>query len=85
MPINKNKKRNEVSKIAVNIEQIIELKKILSDKFEIYLHMHNACGVQSFSFENPADIEIQTCVSKYFAKLGYTVQVSDSADSFIVR
>lgn len=38
----------------LNIDEVIELKKALSEQFSAELHLHDACGGQSFSLNNPS-------------------------------
>ncbi|MBR1529415.1 MAG: hypothetical protein IJ642_08960 [Oscillospiraceae bacterium] len=71
--------------MILNLDQIINLKNQLSENFKITLHLHDACGSQSFSFDMPVSDEIQKYISDYIQNLGGNVQFSQSGMQFIVK
>ena len=38
--------------------QVLEFKRILDEKFGVYLHFHDACGGQYFSFDEAEKDEV---------------------------
>ena len=38
--------------------QVLEFKRILDEKFGVYLHFHDACGGQYFSFDEAEEDEV---------------------------
>ena len=42
------------------------MKKAVSDKFGLYLHFHDGCGSQYFSFDAPVNEEVQEWLKDYF-------------------
>ena len=70
--------------MVLSIDKVTELKKQLSDNFVVYLHLHDACGAQSFSFDKPVDETVQKWISEYVQGLGGTVHFSDSGNQFNV-
>ncbi len=48
----------------LNLDEVIELKKTLLEQFSAELHLHDACGGQSFSLKNPSS-GAQEYIEKY--------------------
>lgn len=71
--------------MILTIENILELKKELNERFGIYLHMHDACGAQYFSFDSAVDDDVADYVSNYASKHKCTVIFSDKKDSFTLK
>ncbi|MBR1554920.1 MAG: hypothetical protein IJ644_05940 [Oscillospiraceae bacterium] len=71
--------------MILNLDEIINLKNQLAETFGITLHLHDACGSQSFSFDMPVSEEIQNFISDYLKPLGGTAQFSQSGTRFIVQ
>ena len=71
--------------MILNLDEIIHLKNQLAEIFGIALHLHDACGSQSFSFDMPVSEEIQNHISEYLKPLGGTAQFSQSGTRFIVQ
>ena len=71
--------------MILNLDAVITLKNQLSEKFHIYLHFHDACGSQSFSFDAPVSQEVQNYISEYVKTLGGIVQFSKAGNHFIVN
>ena len=50
--------------MILNLDEIISLKNQLAETCGVTLHLHDACGSQSFSFDNPVSEEVQNIVSE---------------------
>ena len=50
--------------------QVLEFKRILDEKFGVYLHFHDACGGQYFSFDEAEKDEVYQFLTSYFANIG---------------
>ena len=42
--------------------QVLEFKRILDEKFGVYLHFHDACGGQYFSFDEAEKDEVLSLI-----------------------
>lgn len=64
----------------IDITKIIELKKVLEEKFESKLHIHDTCGGQYFEVKslNPAS---EAFIKQYFAEKNYQV-IFDNDNEF---
>ena len=56
--------------------QVLEFKRILDEKFGVYLHFHDACGGQYFSFDE--------FLTSYFANIGGKINIADNKLTFTV-
>ena len=54
----------------IDITQIIELKNVLSEKFDTKLHLHDSCSGQYFSTEDISASGIDY-IKNYFSEKGY--------------
>lgn len=71
--------------MALNIDEVLALRKAVQDQFGVYVHMHDACGAQSFSIgEGEMTPELRRFLEGYFAKRRETVAISGDG-SFAVR
>ena len=52
--------------VVINMFEIVELKKQIQEKFGVKLHVHDACYMQSFSFDNKASDELVEFITNYF-------------------
>ena len=59
--------------------QVLEFKRILDEKFGAYLHFHDACGGQYFSFD-----EVYRFLTSYFANIGGKINIADNKLTFTV-
>lgn len=59
--------------VVINMFEIVELKKQIQEKFGVKLHVHDACYMQSFSFDNKASDELVEFITKYFKSQKYQV------------
>lgn len=71
--------------MVITFDKAAELKQQISDKFGLYLHLHDACGAQSFSFDEPIDEYVSAWIREYFGKIGGNVQFSESGSEFTVK
>jgi hypothetical protein len=55
--------------MTLNLEQVINLKKELNDRFNVVLHFHDACGKQSFSFDDIPDNKVIEFLENYFMRM----------------
>ena len=69
---------------SINIVKIIELKRILSEKFGIELHMHDTCSGQYFSLENSTPDGIDY-IKNYFETKKYVVFFNEENTEFYIE
>ena len=69
---------------TINILEIIELKKTLDEKFDIKMHIHDACGGQYFSTDNlnPAG---KKYIIDYFKNKNYQVIFTSNDTEFYLE
>lgn len=61
----------------LNIDEIIELRKLINDNFGEKLHYHDACGGQYFSLDKSNE-EILDFIRVYVSKKGGNITISDN-------
>lgn len=54
----------------VNFFEAVEIKQVLKNKFNIYLHFHDACPKQYFSFDEIPNNAVIDFINNYFDKKG---------------
>lgn len=59
--------------VVINMFEIVELKKQIQENFGVKLHVHDACYMQSFSFDNKVSDELVEFITKYFKFQKYQV------------
>ena len=64
--------------------QVLEFKRILDEKFVVYLHFHDACGGQYFSFDEAEKDEVYQFLTSYFANIGGKINIADNKLTFTV-
>lgn len=64
----------------IDITKIIELKKVLNDKFNAQIHIHDTCGGQYFSVEN-LEPSAKDFIKNYFQEKSYRV-IFDKENEF---
>ena len=69
----------------LSLYDVIDLKKEASDRFGYTIHMHDACGGQSFSTEEPMSGELKTYIEQFCTEKGLTVQFMEGGKFFGVR
>lgn len=71
--------------MVIELSKISELKAGLSEKYGVYLHLHDACGAQSFSFDSAVGEDVKKYVTEYIEALGGAVKFFPAGDGFTVR
>ena len=64
--------------------QVLEFKRILDEKFGVYLHFQDACGGQYFSFDEAEKDEVYQFLTSYFANIGGKINIADNKLTFTV-
>lgn len=68
--------------MAINYATVIEIKKLVQEKFGIALHFHDSCGGGTyFSIEQKND-EITAFLQEYFAARHIRLSVSENGLNF---
>lgn len=63
---------------ALSIDEVLALRKAVQDKFGVYVHLHDACGAQSFSVDkNEMTEELRHFLESYFDDRGRSVVIGD--------
>lgn len=68
----------------INISDIILLKQELAEKYSTVLHYHDVCPKPFFSLEQTGK-EIQSEITMFLKKRGYTPRFSDDGSQFTVE
>ena len=68
----------------LNLDDIIELRKIIKDKYNQTMHVHDTCGGQYFDFNEKID-GIQDVVNDYLSKLNQKAEFASDGLSFTVE
>lgn len=71
--------------MVIAIDKVIELKKEISDNFGLHLHLHDACGAQSFSFDESVNKSVQNFISEFCRQYGGEVHFSPNNKDFFVK
>ena len=71
--------------MTIEISKVSELKEILSEQYGVYLHLHDACGAQSFSFDNAVGEDVRKYVTEYVGALGGTAAFFPKGDGFNIK
>ncbi len=50
----------------LDFTEVLELKKVVQEKYNIYVHFHDACGGQYFSMEETKD-GVQQFIKEFFS------------------
>ena len=50
----------------LDFTEVLELKKVVQEKYNIYVHFHDACGGQYFSMEETKD-GVQQFIKDFFS------------------
>ena len=56
--------------MALGLDEVIELKKLIQDKYGKPMHMHDSCAGQYFSFDEPIE-GIEETVQQYLDSKGH--------------
>ena len=71
--------------MIIKFDTVKILKAELMDNFNIYLHFHDACGGQYFSFDEVPNDEVIKYAEKFFHNLNYKIQIADDKLSFYIK
>lgn len=69
--------------MALNIDEILELKKYLKDNNAKELHLHDACAGQCFTLDTPDKFTIML-IKAYFKEKNIKASFSDNNDAFTI-
>ncbi len=70
--------------MTVKFDTVKILKAELMDNFNTYLHFHDACGGQYFSFDEAEKDEVYQFLTSYFANIGGKINIADNKLTFTV-
>lgn len=68
----------------LELDNVIELKKLIKDKYNEHMHMHDACGGQFFDFDTKI-VGIEDFVNDYLASIDKKAEFSPDGLSFTVK
>ena len=71
--------------MTVKFDTVKILKAELMDNFNTYLHFHDACGGQYFSFDEVPSDEVLKHAENFFRNMNYKLQISDDKLSFYIK
>jgi len=71
--------------MILNLSQITELKQQLSEQFGVYLHLHDTCGAQYFSFDAPVSMEVQDYIIEFVHQYGALAQFSEDQTGLFIK
>lgn len=71
--------------MTIDINTMAELKNCLKENFGLYLHCHDCCGGQSFSFDTKPSAEAMEYIVKFFTDKNLTVTFTPDKCSFVAR
>ncbi len=66
------------------LDEIIELRKEVTEKFNKKVHVHDTCPAQSFSLDEK-NLEVQNFITGYFNKKGLEAEFSSDGLFFTVK
>ena len=70
--------------MTINLNDIIELKKIIAEKYNIKLHLHDTCSGQYFTLEAKPD-NIEDFINKFLAGKKLKANFSSDGLSFYIN
>lgn len=71
--------------MALNLSEVIELKKLVEEQFAVQLHFHDSCGGQSFSVDEPISRELEAILRTYFEKKRGQIRIAEDRHQFRVE
>lgn len=69
---------------VLDFAEVLELKKTISEKYGIYVHFHDACSGQYFSFDETKD-GVEQFLKEYFSVKNLLPVFSDDGFSFTLE
>lgn len=71
--------------MIIKFDTVKILKSELMENFNTYLHFHDACGGQYFSFDEIPNDEVLQHAENFFRNMNYKIQISDDKPSFYIK
>lgn len=69
--------------MSLNIDEVLELKKYLRNNNAAEIHMHDACGGQYFTLDEPDEFTMKL-IKDYFVNKNIKASFSENNDSFTI-
>lgn len=69
--------------MVLNLDEVIELQKYLESKNAVKIHLHDACGGQYFTLDEPSQSTIDL-IKKFLENKKIEARYSDKFDSFTI-
>lgn len=73
-----------IALMVVTIQEFLELKKILQDKYHTNIHYHESCDSQHFSADAPLSGPAKIFIRDYFSKWYQKVKFYDDDKLFVL-
>lgn len=70
--------------MTINLNKIIELKRILNEKFDIELQIYDSDNGQTFSIKKPSPAGIEY-IKLFFEKINYKTVFNEDMTEFYVE
>ncbi len=71
--------------INLTLNEIIDFKEMLYNKYKILLHFHDCCSGQHFSLDAPASDSVKSFISDFLKTNGFDAEFSEDSLSFFLR
>lgn len=71
--------------MILTISDMLKLKEALQEKFHLYLHFHDGCGGQYFSFDTPIDPMVEAFIQGYFSEQNCTIEFDEDKKGFFLH
>ena len=65
--------------VDFSVFDAVELKKVLRERFDVYLHIHDRCGSSFFRLDE-ANSEVAAFIKDYFAQRNIEADFDDEYD-----
>lgn len=71
--------------INLTLNEVIDFKEMLYNKYKILLHFHDCCSGQHFSLDAPASDSVKSFISDFLKTNGFDAEFSEDSLSFFLR
>lgn len=71
--------------MIIKFDTVRILKAELMEKFNIYLHFHDACGGQYFSFDEVPSNDVLKYTENFFKNINCKIIISDNKLTFYIK
>lgn len=71
--------------INLTLNEVIDFKEMLYNKYKIPLHFHDCCSGQHFSLDTPASDSVKSFISDFLKTKGFDAEFSEDSLSFFLR